>query len=83
MPGRVGAAVILVALGLVAIAIGYLMSGACGGGYSLFLFGVGALLIGGAVALMGGTLVLPFVGIAAVILIVYGLELLSNAGCAI
>ena len=60
-----------------------LVAGQCSSGYTFLYLGVGLMLTGGAVAALGGTLVLIPVGILGLVFVVLGLVVANGAGCSI
>jgi hypothetical protein len=67
---------------LALLAVGFLVTGDCGGGVTLVVFGAAVGVMGTVVARMGGHVMIPVSAIFVVTLVWAGLLFASQAGCA-
>jgi len=81
MPNALIGSVISGIVGVAFIVIGVIQFQSCGGGYSVFWFGVGIIFIGGSVAMFGGIPFLFAFVVLALLLIAVGLSIAHGAGC--
>jgi hypothetical protein len=76
---RLDFVVCVAAVGL--LALGFLVTGPCGGGFTFLSFAAAVGLLGWVVARTGGLVMIPLSGVLVVTLVWAGLLFASQAGC--